>query len=38
MVALTQELVSNEDLGELLDLRQAALAAYDGEGPPPASS
>ncbi|TXS39289.1 hypothetical protein EAO72_20290 [Streptomyces sp. or43] len=33
MVALNQELVSSEDLSDLLELRQAALAAYDGEEP-----
>ncbi|HEY9331920.1 MAG TPA: hypothetical protein VIS09_27380 [Streptomyces sp.] len=38
MVALTRELVSNEDLGDLLELRQAALAAYDGEEYQPGSS
>ncbi|MFD4947855.1 hypothetical protein ACFWNT_36380 [Streptomyces sp. NPDC058409] len=38
MVALTQEHVSHEDLGDLLECRQAALAAYDGEEPQPGSS
>ncbi|MGW1411720.1 hypothetical protein [Streptomyces sp. NPDC002403] len=38
MVALIQEHVSHEDLGDLLECRQAALAAYDGEEPQPGSS
>ncbi|MFI6652977.1 hypothetical protein ACIBI8_35905 [Streptomyces sp. NPDC050529] len=38
MVALAQELVTYEDLGELLECRQAALAAYDGEEPQPGAS
>ncbi|MFE7112700.1 hypothetical protein ACFU98_37850 [Streptomyces sp. NPDC057575] len=38
MVALTQEHVTHEDLGGLLECRQAALAAYDGEEPQPGSS
>ncbi|MFE7042690.1 hypothetical protein [Streptomyces atratus] len=38
MVALTQEHVTHEDLGDLLECRQAALAAYDGEEPQPGSS
>lgn len=38
MVALAQELVSNESLGDLLELRQAALAAYDGEETQPGPS
>ncbi|MFE7355641.1 hypothetical protein ACFU8Q_21235 [Streptomyces sp. NPDC057543] len=37
MVALTQEHVTHEDLGDLLECRQAALAAYDGEEPQPGS-
>ncbi|MFF3684845.1 hypothetical protein [Streptomyces sp. NPDC002187] len=32
-VKLAQEHVTAEDLGELLECRQAALAAYDGEDP-----
>ncbi|MEV5201103.1 hypothetical protein [Streptomyces sp. NPDC053720] len=38
MVALTQEHVTHEDLGELLECRQAALGAYDGEEPQPGAS
>lgn len=38
MVALAQELMSNESLGDLLELRQAALAAYDGEETQPGPS
>ncbi|MGW1842907.1 hypothetical protein [Streptomyces sp. NPDC001966] len=38
MVALTQEHVTHEDLGDLLECRQAALAAYDGEEPQPGSA
>ncbi|MGW7364146.1 hypothetical protein ACWGI8_12150 [Streptomyces sp. NPDC054841] len=34
-VKLTQEHLTSEDLGELLECRQAALAAYDGEDPQP---
>ncbi|MES9512114.1 hypothetical protein ABWJ92_38045 [Streptomyces sp. NPDC000609] len=37
-VALTQEQVTHEDLGDLLECRQAALAAYDGEEPQPGAS
>ncbi|MGW0772367.1 hypothetical protein ACWD01_01650 [Streptomyces sp. NPDC002835] len=32
---LTHERLTPEDLGELLDCRQAALSAYDAEDPPP---
>ncbi|MFE7232446.1 hypothetical protein ACWCRF_32240 [Streptomyces sp. NPDC002405] len=35
---VTQEHVTHEDLGDLLECRQAALAAYDGEEPQPGSS
>ncbi|MFI6860831.1 hypothetical protein ACIBKZ_13130 [Streptomyces sp. NPDC050421] len=38
MVALAQEHVTHEDLGHLLECRQAAMAAYDGEGPQPGAS
>ncbi|MGW1228180.1 hypothetical protein [Streptomyces sp. NPDC002530] len=38
MVALARETVSHEDLAALLECRQAALAAYDGEEPPPGPS
>ncbi|MFD7865594.1 hypothetical protein [Streptomyces sp. NPDC057682] len=38
LVALAHEPVSREDLDELLERRQAALAAYDGEDPPPGPS
>ncbi|MEW2625653.1 hypothetical protein [Streptomyces sp. NPDC048106] len=34
-VVLAQELVTPEALGDLLECRQAALAAYDGEEPQP---
>ncbi|MFI9600567.1 hypothetical protein ACIHCX_11900 [Streptomyces sp. NPDC052043] len=34
-VALAREHVTHEDLGDLLECRQAALAAYDGEEPRP---
>ncbi|MER5502062.1 hypothetical protein ACFYXP_38415 [Streptomyces sp. NPDC002466] len=35
VVTLTREHVAHEDLGDLLECRQAALAAYDGEEPRP---
>ncbi|MEU9321071.1 hypothetical protein [Streptomyces sp. NPDC048295] len=35
MVALTREHLTHEDLGDVLECRQAALAAYDGEEPQP---
>ncbi|MFF8716924.1 hypothetical protein ACF07T_36670 [Streptomyces sp. NPDC015184] len=35
VVTLTREHVAHEDLGDLLEYRQAALAAYDGEEPQP---
>ncbi|MFG3532319.1 hypothetical protein ACGF8B_37160 [Streptomyces sp. NPDC047917] len=38
MVALNQEHVTHEDLGDLLECRQAALGAYDGEEPQPGPS
>lgn len=38
MLALAQEHVSHENLDDLLECRQAALAAYDGEDPQPRSS
>lgn len=38
MVALAREQLSHEDLGDLLECRQAALTAYDSEGPEPGSS